>query len=64
LVTQVPIRCTITITLVCDIDVTEKTALKAKMTEVVNDLKTQFPDRIVENIVNVRTEFAEERWSV
>jgi len=62
--TQVPIRCVVVITLTCDIDISEKEALKNRMSTVVTDLKTQFPDKIIENKIEVKTEFAEEKWAV
>jgi len=62
--TQVPIRCTVTITLTIDIDVTEKTALKNKMTQIVQGLKTDFPDKIIDNLVNIQTQFAMDQWKV
>jgi len=61
---KVPIRCTVTIELVCDIDITEKTSLKNKMTQIITDLKTQFPEKIVDNTVDIKTDFAEEKWTV
>ena len=62
--TQVPIRCVVVITLTCDIDISEKEALKNQMSTVITDLKTQFPDKISDNKIEVRTEFAEESWAV
>lgn len=61
---EVPIRCTVNIMLTCDVDITEKVALKDKMTDIVQQLKTQFPDKIVENRVQISTCFAEESWAV
>jgi len=61
---QVPIRCLVTLTLTVDIDVLEKTALKNKMTQIVQDLKTQFPDKIVENQIFIQTAFAADQWKV
>jgi len=61
---QVPIRCAVTLTLTIDIDVTEKTTLKNKMTQIVQDLKTQFPDRISENRIQITTDFAVDDWKV
>lgn len=61
---QVPIRCAVTLTLTVDIDVTEKTTLKNKMTQIVQDLKTQFPDRISENRIQITTDFAVDDWKV
>jgi len=62
--TQVPIRCYVTMTLTVDIDITQKTALNNKLTQVVQDLKTQFPDKIAENQVSVQTGFKTESWKV
>jgi hypothetical protein len=62
--TKVPIRSVVTITLTCDIDITEQATLKAKMTQIVQDLKTQFPNKISDNLINVKTNFAEEQWKV
>lgn len=61
---DVQIRCTVTITLVCDIDITQKPALKNKMTQVVQGLKTEFPEKITDNEIDIKTDFAEEKWSV
>jgi hypothetical protein len=62
--TKVPIRSVVTLTLTCDIDITEQATLKTKMTQVVQDLKTQFPSKITDNTINVKTEFKEEEWKV
>lgn len=62
--TEVPIRCVVTIILTCDIDVTEKATLKKKVTKIVEDLKVDFPEKIIANKIHIKTEFAEEDWSV
>lgn len=61
---EVPIRCTANIMLTCDVDITEKAALKSKITDIVQQLKTEFPDKIVENRVQISTRFADESWAV
>jgi len=62
--TQVPIRCTVTIILQCDIDITQKNALKNKMTQVVQNIKTEFPDKISDNKILIDTDFAKDEWKV
>jgi len=61
---KVPVRCEVTIRLTCKIDITEKSALTNKMTEIVTNLKAQFPEKIVCNAVYIKTDFAEEEWKV
>jgi len=62
--TQVPIRCTVTITIQCDIDITQRTALHNKCSQMIQDLKVQFPDKITDNQITIQTEFAREQWKV
>lgn len=62
--TQVPIRCTVTMTIQCDIDVTQKAALHNKCSQVIQDLKAQFPDKITDNQITIHTVFAPEQWKV
>lgn len=60
----VPIRCRVVLELQVDIDTTEKAALKGKMTQVVQDLKTEFPNKITANNIFISTGFKDESWSV
>jgi len=62
--TQVPIRCGVTVKLTVDIDISQKTALNNKLTQIVTDLKTIFPDKIIDNTIVVETEFAKAEWKV
>jgi len=61
---QVPIRCVITITLQMDIDVVQKTAIKNKMTTIIQNLKTEYPDKLTDNKVVIETAFAKDEWKV
>lgn len=62
--TEVPVRCVVTLTLTFDIDVSEKTAVKTKLSQLMNNVKTEFPDKVTENRIHIKSEFAEEAWSV
>jgi len=62
--TPVPIRCSVTITMTVDIDITQQTALQNKMTQVVQDLKTEYPDKVVDNNISIDTQFARKQWKV
>jgi len=62
--TPVPIRCSVTITMTVDIDITQQSALDTKLTQVVQDLKAQFPDKIVENQISYDTGFKHKAWKV
>jgi len=62
--TQVPIRCLVTLTLQVDIDITQKTALHNKCTQIIQNLKTEFPDKITDNHIRIETNFAAEEWKV
>lgn len=61
---DVPVRCQCVIALAVDIDITQKPTLRAKLIQIINDLKTEFPDKIAESRWDIDTAFAHEGGTV
>lgn len=61
---EVPIHCLCNISLSVDIDIAQKPALRAKLIQIIEDLKVEFPDKITDNKWSIATSFAEEGGKV